>query len=49
MSLIVAEDESVALGKDRHPPGDWDQLLSQARAASVRLEMGASFDVALKQ
>jgi toxin YhaV len=21
-----------------HPPGDWDQLLSQARAASVRLE-----------
>lgn len=32
-----------------HPPGDWDQLLSQARVTSVRLEKGMAVDVALKQ
>ena len=32
-----------------HPPGDWDQLLSQARAASVRLKNGTVIDVAPKQ
>ena len=32
-----------------HPPGDWDQLLSQARATSARLKKGMTIDVALKQ
>jgi toxin YhaV len=32
-----------------HPPGDWDQLLSQARAASVRLEKVMVVDTASKQ
>ena len=32
-----------------NPPGDWDQLLSQARAASVRLKKGTAIAPALKQ
>ena len=32
-----------------HPPGDWDQLLSQARVTSVRLKKSMAVDVALKQ
>jgi len=32
-----------------HPPGEWGQLLSQARAASVRLKNGTAVDVASKQ
>ena len=32
-----------------HPPGDWNQLLSQARATSARLKKGMAVDVASKQ
>jgi toxin YhaV len=32
-----------------HPPGDWDQLLSQARVMSARLKKGMAVDVASKQ
>ncbi len=32
-----------------HPPGDWAQLLSQARTTSVRLKKGMAVDVASKQ
>ncbi len=37
MSLIVAEDESVALGKDRHPLPRWTCQIQYSPAFQVSI------------